>query len=210
MNGTVFLACEGNDCYYFFKQAFKDNPKINVFDVGGNEDSAKFRDIKNISDYSAYETVVYVRDSEYPGNGTTEEIHYKSVIDRIKERFESIGLTAPDKPFEISLSGDKKCGYIILTGSPDSLVGTLEDLCVSIAVDKEAVLDGNDAIDKINKNRNNKLNKHRHKRLFQCVMAFNGNHSIVGAKTGQAVERKAFDLNSENFKRISDFLNSIT
>jgi hypothetical protein len=221
MDNKVLLACEGKDCQYFFDKLvnkLKISEHFIIVDVKGNDDKTVFTDIINRPDYSECNIILYIRDSEYAENNVSDEIHYKSVIDTIKERFDSIGLLAPDKPLCLSESFDKKSGYIILTGNPNtnpkndmpkSLVGTLEDLCVSIAVDSEAVLDSVKTIDFINKERNNKLNSHIHKRIFQCFLALNRNKKLVGAKSGEAVERGAYNLEHINIKPIIEFLENV-
>jgi hypothetical protein len=215
---TALLVCEGEDCAHFFIQVINKLGNINkiyVIDVGGIKDKTKFINVKDRSDFSQYDTIIYARDAEYPVSNISDKVHYKSVIDTIKERFKSIGLCAPDRPLELSETADKKCGYIILSGNPVlnpetklpySLTGTLEDLCISIAVDDEAVTDSKAAIDNINKKRNNKINDYIHKRYFHCYLAFNKNKELVGALSGQAVKIGAFDLEHSNFKPIVNFL----
>jgi hypothetical protein len=201
---------------------------IFVEDIGGITDGAQFADITKRPDYNQFDTIVYVRDSEYPENYNEDKFkhmlidqvelnHYQGVIRRIKKRFQSIDLKAPDAPFLLSGTDGKKCGYIILTtnvnadenGVPVAYVGTLEDLCMSIAVDTDSVEDGRSAIDLVNQMRNNKLRGHRHKRLFHSSLAFNSDVEVIGALTGQAVRRGAFDLNHDNFKPIAEFLKEI-
>jgi hypothetical protein len=92
---------------------------------------------------------------------------------------------------------------------PGAYVGTLEDLCVSIAVDADSVEDGKNAIATINSKRNNKLRGHKHKRLFHSSLAFNGDVEVIGALTGQAVNRGAFNLEHNSFKPIAVFLKEI-
>jgi hypothetical protein len=85
--------------------------------------------------------VVYVRDAEYGGGepvGGVGNSHYNSAIKSIQSRFASINLSVGNKPLELTDNGGKQAGYIILTND-DGNVGTLEDLLLAIAVDKEAV-----------------------------------------------------------------------
>jgi hypothetical protein len=200
---------------------YKENIEtIFVDDIGGNDEKAKFEDITNRPDYSQFDTIVYVRDAEYPeknSNGVesvTELEHYAGVIQKVKNRFQSIELTAPDKPFELADSNGRKCGYIILTENPKSYIGTLEDLCVAIAIDTDAVSDSKNAIENVNKTRKDssgkgKLESHKHKRLFHTFLAFNKEKDAVGALTGQAVERGALDLTHSALKPIVDFIKKI-
>jgi hypothetical protein len=217
---TTLLLCEGNDCKQFFIQVIEKLNKVlnysieNIYvdDVNGINDKKVFADVSARPDFNNLETIVYARDAEYPEKGeTTDIMHYQSVIESIKKRFRSIGLDAPDKPLTLMQCSEKRCGYIILSADPsaDNAVGTLEDLCVAMAVDREAVKDSEEAIENVNQKRNNKLIVHKHKRLFHCFLSFNEDKEVVGALTGQAVMRGALNLDNEMFRPITDFLIAI-
>jgi hypothetical protein len=141
--------------------------------------------------------------------GNVDVLHYNSVIQSIKSRFDSINLLVGDKPLELTANEDKKAGYIVLTNDNGN-VGTLEDLLLTIAVDKDAVDDAVLAINCVNSKRNEKVRKHIHKRKLHIAFALNENDKMVGAKTGEAVICGGLDLDHAKFKAIRDFLCKLT
>jgi hypothetical protein len=132
-NRPVWLLCEGNDCFHFFKMVLAELEMTNICcrNVEGINDKDLFRGIPLAPDYINTKVVVYVRDSEYPKDEYQKNVgatHFNSVIQSIQSRFASIDLSVGDKPLVLYESNGKKVGYIILTDSNGD-VGTLEDGC---------------------------------------------------------------------------------
>ncbi|MDR3236933.1 MAG: hypothetical protein LBT84_00350 [Spirochaetia bacterium] len=204
----VWLLCEGNDCYFFFMRVLEKLEMLNVYclDVKGINDRDLFRGVIKKTNYNNTKVIVYVRDAEY--ESVDGAVNYESVIKSIKSRFASIDLSVGDKPIELTYTGRKQAGYIILTNN-DGNVGTLEDLCLSIAVDNDAVDDAVSTVDYVNDKRNGKVLKHAHKRKLHIAFALNGKEKMVGAKTGEAVTNGGLNLDHDRFKSIRKFLTLI-
>jgi hypothetical protein len=214
-NRPVWLLCEGNDCFHFFRTALAELEMTNIYchNVKGINDKDLFRGVPLVPGYINNKVIVYVRDSESPKNERQESrdaicFHFDSVIQSIQSRFASIDLTVGDKPLVLYESNGKKVGYIILTDSNGD-VGTLEDLLLDIAVDTEAVDDAVSTVKWVNEKRNGKVEKDIHKRKLNIAFALNAKREMVGAKTGQAVEYRGLDLDHERFKPIREFLATV-
>jgi hypothetical protein len=209
-NRPVWLLCEGKDCYFFFMRVLERLKMDNVYclDVKGINDSDLFEGVNKKTNYTNAKVIVYARDAEYPDDKTDDEkckAHFASVIQSIQSRFQSIGLTVGGSPFALTTGYEKQAGYIILTDSNGS-VGTLEDLCIAIAIDLDAVSDATNTINCVNESRNDKVRKHIHKRKLHIAFALNENDNMVGARTGDAVLNGGLNLDHIIFKPIRDFL----
>lgn len=209
-NRPIWLLCEGNDCYFFFMRVAEKLglTNINCIDAKGINDAEFFKKVAKITNYNIAKVILYVRDAEYiesePGN-SIGETHIASVIKSIQSRFESIGLSVGNNQLELTANGTKRAGYIILTDK-NGISGTLEDLCLDIAVDTDAVDDASSTINHINEKRDGKVEKHAHKRKLHIAFALNSKDSMVGARTGEAVKFGGLDLNHDRFKPIREFL----
>ena len=209
----VWLLCEGNDCYHFFMRVILKlgMERIYCLDVKGINDKDLFEEIPNRSNYNNSKVIIYIRDAEYPKNESANDPsanRFDSIIQSIKSRFASISLVVGDKPLELTDNNGKQVGYIILTDSGGS-AGTLENLCLDIAIDKDAVYDANSTLICVNNNRDYKVNKHMHKRKMNIAFALNKDEKMIGAKTGEAVTYGGLDLNHERFLLIKSFLTKI-
>lgn len=209
----IWLLCEGNDCYFFFIRVAEKLGLSNIYcmDVRGINDSSLFKDVTTKSNYNKAKTVIYARDAEYPKGDSLDqsgETYLESVKQSIKSRFESIGLSVGEKQHELTDNESKEAGYIILANK-DGCSGTLEDLCLDIAVDTDAVTDAAITLDNVNDKRDGKVAKHKHKRRFHIAFALNSSEQMIGAKTGETVLYGGLDLNHERFRQIREFLEKV-
>lgn len=214
-NTKHLILCEGIDEKLFFiwfldhfkKKSALDYDKYNEIqleDIGGNEGIAKQLGVwKLVSGFDNLKTVGIIRDAEKDSAGA---------LQAIQDCFSRNGMPKPQDCFEFteSKNGGVRTVFGILPGTKTETkwdAGTLEDLCLKILNDSQALgkIDLiSEYLEKAQADFKYEI-KHMHKAKLHTY--FSSNTKFIGCKIGEAAKYRAFNFESDllvNFKKMFD------
>ena len=183
---TKLLLAEGRDGELFLVWAcrtYRQQEDVQVVNFGGvNELPTFLKTLSQVENFDSVETLVIARDAESSAS---------SAADSIRGALTGASLPVPVKPFSYASDGRMKVAFVIFPG-PESVSGTLEDLCLQIVRDDAIMPCVEEYISCLRAKRPKQLLDHLGKRRMHTFLA-GKEQQLIGATIGQASDRKAWD-----------------
>lgn len=203
---TKLLLAEGADAYYFFIWAYQalGLGDIQVLDFGGINDLRLYlKQLTLLYGYENVETILIARDAESDATAARASV---------QQAIRDAGLTVPPNPFEFS-SGKPRVAFMLFPGytgdSASGIItlqnGTLEDLCLQIAKNKN-ILHCVDQYVECLRSAGERV-QHPHKAKVHAYLA--GLTDFVGLKIGEATKAGAWDLLNVAFEPFRQMITSM-
>lgn len=203
------ILCEGKDeclfmIYYLNSEALSYNKQysetVQVEDFGGNEDLCNaLKSWSNDPNFLELKSLVVVRDAEK---------NAQAAVDSIINAFKNADLPVPPRSNEFKTGNGLKTGFFLFPKcSSEPVNGTLEDLCFSILMEKEAPISEIETF-------LSDLQTHKNRtfpRPFKTKLHtyFSITDKFVSLKIGEAAKAGAFDWSSPELEPIRIFLDEM-